>query len=137
MDQAEPRWDRDLLYGKQGELLIDDYLTWIAKGNGRVETKRKRRLDLEFYVETECDKGRTGNYQPSGINGTTSDLWVYVLGDSKIALCLPTELLRAAMKHSSVRSVSENDGACPTRGVLVNIGAMFAVARSNGNGNGQ
>ena len=36
----EPRFDLDLQYGKQGELQIEEFLKWIATGNGRVEIKR-------------------------------------------------------------------------------------------------
>ena len=130
MNTAEPRFDRDLAYGQQGELLIEDYLSWIAKGNGQVEVKKKRRLDLEFYVETECDKGRTGVYEPSGINVTTADMWAFVIGDTGMAFCLPTGLLRKAVQDKAARIVSENDGSCPTRGKLVNIGTIISAATS-------
>ena len=128
MTPAEPRFDIDFKYGRQAELLVGDYLKWIADGNGRVEVKRKRRLDLDFYVEQECDKGRTGNYSPSGIATTDSDLWVYVIGDTGIAICIPTPLLRAAMQRNGARPVEERDGSCPTKGLLVNIGAILQEA---------
>jgi hypothetical protein len=74
--KAEPRFDLDYAYGRQGELQIGEFLEWIANGNGQVEVKRKRFLDLDFYVETHCDKGRKGNYQPSGISVTTAKMGV-------------------------------------------------------------
>jgi len=128
MKLAEPRFDRDLAYGKQGELLVGSYLEWIAGGNGRVEIKRKRRADLELYVETECDKGNTGRYQPSGINVTTADAWAFVVGDTGMAFVLPTALLRRALLHPSARRVEGPRGDCPTRGVLVHIAAILALA---------
>ena len=53
--RGEPRWDRDYTYGRRGELQVNNYLDWIACGNGRVETKRKSYIDLELYIELECD----------------------------------------------------------------------------------
>jgi len=96
-----------------------------------VEVKRKRYLDLDFYVETECDKGRVGAYKPSGIMATEAKAWAFVIADTGISLILPTLLLRQAMEASSTRRVEEKDGSCPTRGVLVNLAAILAAARRN------
>ena len=104
---------------------VGDLLEWVARGNGRVEVKRKRRLDLEFYVETECDKGRVGIYKPSGINATTADAWAFIIGDTEITILLPTTLLRAAIKHRTAKPKAEGDGSCPTKGYLVNLAAIL------------
>ena len=125
--KAEPRFDIDLKYGRQAELLFGDYLDWIAAGNGRVEIKRKRYLDMNFYVEQECDKGRTGAYTPSGINVTDADLWVFMIQDTGIALCIPTSILRSAMQHGYPKQAQE--GNCPTKGMLVHIGAILQAGR--------
>jgi len=127
--KAEPRFDLDATYGGQGELQIADYLDWIARGNGRVEVKRKRILDLFFYVETHCDKGRRGVYEPSGILGTTAAVWAFVIGDTGIAVLVPTDLLKASLGHPSVRDKEEKDGQCPTRGRLVNLAALLDTYR--------
>ncbi len=127
---VEPRWDRDLAYGRQGELLIGGYLEWIARGNGRVEVKRKRRLDAFFYVETACDKGRTGVYEPSGIKVTEADVWAFVIADTGLTLLVPIDLLRASCSHTSAQQVEERDGSCPTKGYLVSFAAMLATANS-------
>ena len=129
VNKPEPRFDRDYVYGRQGELLTDDYLSWIARGNGRVEVKTKRTLDFEFYIETECDKGRQGRYAPSGINGTEADAWAFVVGETGLAIILPTSLLRAALNHPSARPKEGPRGNCPTRGMLVNLGAILSVAQ--------
>jgi len=128
MTEAEPRWDRDLEYGRQAELRVGEILEWIAQRNGRVEFKRKRRLDLQLYIETHCDKGRTGTYQKSGINMTEADFYAYVFGDSEICLWLPVPLLREAIQHRTARLVEEKDGSCPTKGILVNVAAILATA---------
>jgi len=119
--KAEPRFDIDLKYGRQGELQIGEFLEWIANGDGRVEVKRKRYLDHRIYVETHCDKGRTGDFRPSGINATTALLWVFVLGDTGIHISIPTDLLREALLEPSSRDKAELDGSCPTRGKLVDF----------------
>lgn len=123
--KAEPRFDLDCSYGKQGELQIAEFLDWIARGNGRVEVKRKRLLDLEFYVETACDKGRRGNYTPSGINVTTAHAWAFVIADTGIAIIVPTEVLREMLDDPSARDRAERDGSCPTKGRLINLGALL------------
>ncbi len=131
MRRAEPRWDRDFEYGRQGELESEEVLEWIAWGNARVEFKRKRRMDLNLYVETHCDKGRRGLYEPSGISATKAEFWAYIFGDSRIAIWIPTELLRRTLDHCSVRAVEERDGSCPTKGRLVNVAAILSMARGS------
>jgi hypothetical protein len=123
--KAEPRFDIDLQYGRQGELQIADYLTWLSDGNGRIEVKRKRYLDLNFYVETHADKGRTGIYRPSGISVTTADAWAFVIAETGIALIVPTDDLRAVLDAPGTLDCEEKDGSCPTRGRLVNLGAIL------------
>ena len=134
--KAEPRFDIDLPYGQQGELLLKTYLEWIADGNGRAEVKRKRYLDLEFYVEQFCDKGRRGVYEPSGINVTETELFAYVIADTGIAVCFPSDLVRAAVLHPAARDKECVEGNCPTRGKLVHFAGFLAtadnLARSNG-----
>jgi hypothetical protein len=125
MNKCEPAFDRDLSYGEQGELLVDNFLEWIARGNGRVEVKRKRRIDFELYVETSCDKGRKGFYKPSGINLTKADVWVFIVHETGIAIFIPTPLLKEFLFHCSVRDKEERDGSCPTKGKLVNLAALF------------
>lgn len=119
--KAEPRFDIDYAYGRKGELIIGDFLRGIADGKGRVEVKRKRYLDWWFYVETHCDKGRTGNFEPSGISVTEAEAWAVVFGDTGISLLVPTHELRALIDDASSRDRTESDGQCPTRGKLVNL----------------
>lgn len=119
--KAEPRFDLDVEWGRQGELQIGDFLAWIANGDARVEVKRKRILDHKLYIETHCDKGRRGLYAPSGINVTTAQVWCFVIGDTGIHVAIPTDLLREAIREPTSRFVEEPDGSCPTRGVLLDL----------------
>lgn len=132
--RAEPRFDIDAAYGRQGELQLADYLTWLADGNGRIEVKRKSRLDLHFYVETSCDKGRKGRYTPSGITTTAAHAWAFVFGETGMTFILPTDLLREMLDHPSTRDCAETDGSCPTRGRLVslNVTLYFLEQRRRG-----
>jgi len=123
--KAEPRFDIDVSYGGQGELQIGEFLTWIAAGNGRVEVKRKRYLDLNFYVETQCDKGRRGEYAPSGISVSTASAWAFVIGDLGLSLIFPTDLLRQMLDDPSTKDTEERDGSCPTKGKLVSLAVLL------------
>jgi hypothetical protein len=125
MKKAEPRFDLDLAWGQQGELQIAEFLEWIAKGNGRVEVKRKRYIDLDFYVETHCDKGRTGRYEPSGISISTAHAWAFVIGDTGIAVIVPADELRAALTEPGAVDREERDGNCPTRGKLISLWVLL------------
>lgn len=123
--KGEPRFDLDYSYGRQGELQIGDFLKWIAEGHGQVEVKRKRYLDLWFYVETHCDKGRRGVFEPSGILGTTAAAWAFVIADTGISLIVPIDELRQMLDDPTSKDKAETDGECPTRGKLVNLSAML------------
>lgn len=123
--KPEPRFDIDYAYGRQAELQIGDLLQWIASGNGRVEVKRKRILDLDFYVETHCDKGRTGHYTPSGISVTEAHVWAFVLGETGMSVLIPTEDLHAVLDDPSVQDKEQPRGAYPTKGKLVNIAVLL------------
>lgn len=132
MNRAEPRFDIDLPYGKQGELQLETYLEWVAARNGRAEVKRKRIIDLEFYIEQFCDKGRRGQYEPSGINVTETELFAFVIADTGIAVCFPSALVRAAVDHPSARDKECVDGDCPTRGKLIHFAAFLSTAKRLG-----
>jgi len=122
--RAEPCFDIDVEYGRQGEFQFAELLDWIAAGNGRVEVKRKSFLDLHFYVETHCDKGRSGTFRPSGISLTTAHVWVFCLDDTGVSIVIPTDRLRAMLDDPSSRDKCESHGSCPTRGKLVSLAVL-------------
>lgn len=122
--RAEPRFDIDYAYGRQGELQIGQLLEWIASGNGQVEVKTKRYLDFYFYVETGCDKCRKGTYEASGIMVSTAHVWAICLGHSGVSIVVPTELIREMLDDPSSSDRSEDLGTCPTRGKLINLVAL-------------
>jgi hypothetical protein len=130
MKKPEPRFDIDLKWGEQGELQIGEFLEWIAEGHGRVEVKRK--LDLDFYIETHCDKGRTGHYEPSGISISTAHAWAFVIGDTGIAVIVPADELRAALTECGALDREERDGNCPTRGKLISLWVLLRRHQKTG-----
>lgn len=135
--KAEPRFDRDLAYGRQAELQIDEFLDWIANRNGCVEVKHKRYLDHKLYVELEKDPGRTGYWRPGGINETAAHLWCYVIDDTGIHVAIPTDLLREAIADPSSKRAEERDGSCPTRGYLIDFCVLlYRVKQRRARGNG-
>lgn len=125
--KAEPRFDIDLEYGQRGESRIKKFLKGIIDGNGQVEVKTKKYLDLDVYVETDCDKGRSGIFQPSGISTTTADTWVFNVAETGISFIIPTRHLRAALddQGGTYRVVEERHGSCPTRGRLINVATLI------------
>lgn len=127
---AEPRFDLDYAYGRQGELLVGDYLAQLANGQSQIEVKRKSYVDANFYVETECDKGRTGTFHPSGLSTSEAETWAFVIADTRIVLLVPCELLRKAVAHKSAIRKEEKDGSCPTHGFLINIGLLLNLAKA-------
>jgi hypothetical protein len=123
--KAEPRFDIDVAYGGQGELQIGEMLDWIAAGNGRVEVKRKRVLDLWFYIETRHDPGRRGEYVPSGMSVTTAPAWAFVIGDLGLSVIFPTDLIREMLDDPSTKDREERDGSCPTKGRLISLAVLL------------
>lgn len=128
--RKESGFDIDYAYGRQAELQLGDFLTWIARGNGRVEVKHKRPLDLEFYVETCHDPGRRGVYVPSGISVSTSEAWAFTIGDSGISVLVPTAEIRGMLEDVTTRDRAHPRGSCPTKGRLVSLRCYSCVTSS-------
>lgn len=84
-----------------------------------------------FSVEVKWDKraAETGNFyfeventrrrEPSGIAGTTADLWCHVLGEGDEALLARTTVLRALIAKGNFRSIQTRAQDSNSRGVLV------------------
>jgi hypothetical protein len=130
--KAEPRFDLDLQYGRKGEIQVEKVLGWITNGGLQVEVKRKRYLDLKFYVETHCDKRRNGIFEPSGINITEAQVWTFVMHDTGVHIAIPTDLLKQLVNDPSSRDAQERDGSCPTRGKLVDFCVLLYRLRQRG-----
>lgn len=120
-DGYEPRFDLDLEYGAQGELIVTNVADAIK--TQKVEVKRDGRWHEtgNLYVERRCL--RANGWQPSGIATTDALLWAFVLGDTEAVIILPTltveRLARELYDKSPWYRVEERNGSHPTKGVRI------------------
>lgn len=124
MSAYEPRWDRDLERGKQGEMFAHRIATMSRDGSGTVEVKTDAWWikTQRFYVELEC--WRHGVWSPSGLATTEALYWTFVAGKHEVEMTLATAHLRRAVafareRHPDNSKAECNSGSHPTRGVYV------------------
>lgn len=131
MTAAEPRFDIDLAYGQQGELLVASIVDSLRDGTGAIEVKSDRRWrdTGNVYVELECR--RRGRYVASGLQTTTATLWAFVIGYPAVVLIVPTAMLHEEVWRAGTRRAEETDGSHPTRGALVSTTVLMARLRSH------
>jgi hypothetical protein len=127
MGDGHPNWDIDTPWGEEGKRYVEDVLSW--PGVAKIEVKRKRRLDGKIYVELEQDPFGKG-WRPSGLAVTESELWAWVIGSTGAFMLFRAEHLRACVSrppqpHRWIRAASEEDGDCPTRGVLIDAPSLY------------
>ena len=87
----EPRFDLDRDYGEDGE---DTVRRVLGLSGSRIEVKRKRREDDQFFLELRHAPGRRGDWQASGLNVTAAEYWAFLVGDTGVIVLAPTALLR-------------------------------------------
>lgn len=130
----EPKFDRDYLFGVQGELLVADVLDQVARGHARVEAKRSRFYDTTLYVELEQNARRRGTWAPSGLRVTDSEYWAFIKPGGVFVL-VPTALLTRAVEERLLRGapmvLGGDRGDNPTRGLLIPLDALIRLAQSN------
>lgn len=123
----QPKFDIDLQFGQEAETWVKD----IFDGNvGTIEVKRDARFaqTSNIYIEFECK----GN--PSGIQTTTADFWVFVLQNTVGMIMVRTDRLKQLTREYGAKnphSVKQcTVGSHPTRGVAVSLAwLMSAVAK--------
>jgi hypothetical protein len=120
----EPRWDRDLERGRQGEMFARRIAEMSRNGSATVEVKTDAwwLKTGRFYVELECL--RRGVWRPSGLQTTEALFWTFVAGKHEVEMTLATEHLRRAVAHAVKRHPGNGDARCangshPTRGAYV------------------
>ena len=120
----QPEWDIDAAFGDEGEQTVRALLNLQG---ARIEVKRKRVIDPQFYVETDCDPGARGEYRPSGISITRADYWAFVISDTGIAVFVPTRVLRSVLGEGL--DVQCKQGRYPTRGKLLSLSVVLCALR--------
>lgn len=126
----EPRFDIDYEYGRQGELWIDSVADALKTERAEVKTDGRCQQTGNLYVEFECR--RRDGWHRSGLATTEADVWVFVIGDTGIAIVIKTEVLKAIcrplLKQGKV--AEERDGSHPTKGVLLPLSHLIAHCRA-------
>jgi hypothetical protein len=122
----EPHFDLDAAFGRTGELWTRDIRTALERGLVEVKTDRLALKTSKLYVEYECF--RQGKWQPSGINDTRSEAWLFKLDPQPIGIIIATDHLRILFDellnkkdrrdHYEYRR-EETHGSHPTRGVVI------------------
>lgn len=126
-DGYEPKFDLDLEYGQQAELLVTDIARSIRDGS--VEVKRDGRWQDtgNLYVEYSCMRG--GEWRPSGIKASDADLWTFVLGDTEVAITVPKGVLEELCKYlyhkGGTYRLEERRGSHPTRGIKIPLATLI------------
>jgi hypothetical protein len=120
----EPRWDRDLERGKQGEMFAHRIALTSRDGSAPIEVKTDAwwLQTQRIYVELECF--RQGKWRPSGLATTESLYWTTVAGKHELEMTIATAWLRRAVAHAAARHPDNSKAECrrgshPTRGVYV------------------
>ena len=131
MNKREPNFDIDRKIGAQAELWVSDLISALRE-TGRVEVKCDAPA-LKFqrvYVEYEC-KGRDGNWYPSGIKESKSDLYVFKFGDLPGALVIETNWLKRAARRAYRRHMRKEcpRGGNPTKGVVVTLSDLWETSQ--------
>jgi len=129
-DPALSHFDLDRARGIQGELFVDDVRDALATKNGRIEVKTDAYFfsasamrfgkQQRLYVERECL--RSGEWQPSGIETTRSEIFAFKFGKHAAFIAFATEWVRRAV--ALAERDARNAGSCdygknPTRGTYV------------------
>ena len=125
-----PDFGPDKKYGDDGDLYQElvGRLMAMPREQG-CEKKRKRRCDLEFYIETE-QRPRGGEWKAGGINAPgTPVLYSFLIADTGVTIPFPTEILREAVRRRLGRDAKESDGDNPTRGRCVDLQTLLALAQ--------
>ena len=116
----EPRFDLDFQRGRQAELWVGDDIREALIAD-RIEVKRDdlARRTGNIYVEYECL--RRGQWRPSGIQTTESQLWIFVIEMGKLAIVIELEKLKDAARKAAQNGGKREclRGSHPTRGVAV------------------
>jgi len=120
-DMREPRYDwvYDKDRGDVGERLLGEILQ-----SAEVKTDYQWQKTGNLFIEFEA--WRDGKMQPSGIQTTEAQYWVFVLPvgvKQQIVQCFPTSLIRRMCEGK--QEIPMNNGSNPTKGYLIKISEIM------------
>lgn len=127
-----PDFDRDLAFGKQGEMFVARIQDALADQTAEVKTDAVALDTGNVYIEYACLRRGT-TWEPSGIRTTQSTVWVFVIG--VVAVAAPTDALRHIVQTYWDRTGwhrSLERGSHPTKGLCVPIPLFLRAAAANG-----
>lgn len=128
----EPRWDLDLSFGKQGELLVLNVIQSIANGTCQCEVKRDRQFQKtgRLYIELEQNPGNRGIWVPSGLAKSRAPAWAFLCNNDQGLFLVDTPWLKRAVELAAqfkANHAAERDGDNPTRGVCITLTHLQAT----------
>jgi len=124
MDVKNSSFDLDFSYGKGGENLVEQLLTY-----GRtVEVKRDRKWwsTNNVYIEVECWYLSSQSWEPSGLSVTKADYWAFVL--EKGVVMIPTDHLHYAVKNFG-RQITCEIPPNRSKGFLITVEDLLTAMR--------
>lgn len=122
-DRYQPDFDLDRAVGAQGELFVASIAESLSTGLAEVKYEQAASKYGNVYIEFSCR--RAGEYRPSGIDATDSDVWAFVLGrdQPQIMVAAPVALVQAvkerALREGQIRNTIR--GSHPTNGAVVSL----------------
>jgi hypothetical protein len=112
-------------------LMLRGCLVRVGFRDGRYDIEAQAPDGTRHHVEVKWDKrgAETGNLyfeventrqrEPSGVMGTSADLWCHVLGEGREAFLVPVAALRPFLDGGGFRSVHTRGADSNSRGLLV------------------
>lgn len=124
MEIKNSSFDLDFTYGKGGENLVEQLLTY-----GRtVEVKRDRKWwsTNNVYIEVECWYLSSQSWEPSGLSVSKADYWAFVL--EKGVVMVPKDHLEYAVKKFG-REITCEIPPNRSKGFLITVEDLLTAMR--------
>lgn len=124
MEIKNSSFDLDFSYGKGGENLVEQLLTY-----GRtVEVKRDRKWwsTNNVYIEVECWYLSSQSWEPSGLSVSKADYWAFVL--EKGVVMVPKDHLEYAVKKFG-REITCEIPPNRSKGFLITVEDLLTAMR--------
>lgn len=124
MEIKNSSFDLDFSYGKGGENLVEQLLTY----GKTVEVKRDRKWwsTNNVYIEVECWYLSSQSWEPSGLSVSKADYWAFVL--EKGVVMVPKDHLEYAVKKFG-REITCEIPPNRSKGFLITVEDLLTAMR--------